>query len=264
MLSLLLAAAVATASPPADALSEARHAIDAGRLEQARQMIANAVAAGATGIPVERLLADLAFKSGRDAEALARYQALLAKFPTDPLLAERAGIAALKTGNPAAAAVLLDRATASPAASWRAWNARGVAADLRHDWASADAAYAKAARRAPEQAEVYNNMGWSKLLRGDWSEGLERLKHAAKLDPRSTRIANNLELARTALDEDLPRRRAGESGSDWAARLNDAGVAARLRGDKARAVAAFSQAIEARDTWYERAANNLAVAERSQ
>src|SRR5687768_5705292 len=197
MLSLLLAAAVATASPPANALSEAARAIDAGRLEQARKMIANAVAAGATGIPVEGLLADLAYKSGRDAEALARYQALLAKFPTDPLFAERAGIAALKTGNPVAA-VLLDRATASPAASWRAWNARGVAADLKHDWAGADAAYAKAARRAPEQAEIHNNMGWSKLLRGDWSDGLERLKHAAKLDPRSTRIANNLELARTA------------------------------------------------------------------
>ena len=263
MLSLLLAAAVATASPPANALSEARHAIDAGRLEQARKMIANAIAAGATGIPVERLLADLAYKSGHDAEALARYQALLGKFPTDPLLAERAGIAALKTGNPAAS-VLLDRATASPAASWRAWNARGVAADLRHDWAGADAAYSKAARRAPERAEVHNNMGWSKLLRGDWSDGLKLLMRAARLDPRSTRIANNLELARTALDEDLPRRRAGESDSDWAARLNDAGVAARLRGDKARAVAAFSQAIEARDTWYERAANNLAVAERAQ
>src|SRR5688500_16537777 len=115
MLSLLLAAAVATASPPANALSEARHAINAGRLEQARKMIADSVAAGATGIPVERLLADLAFKAGRDAEALARYQALLGKFPTDPLLAERAGIAALKIGNPAAAAVLLERATRSPA-----------------------------------------------------------------------------------------------------------------------------------------------------
>ena len=263
MLSLLLAAAVATASPPANALSEAAHAIDAGRLEQARKMIADAVAAGASGTAVDRLLADLAFKSGRNAEALARYQALLARFPTDHLLAQRAGIAALKIGDPAAAG-LLDRATQSPAASWRAWNARGVAADLRHDWADADAAYSKAARRAPEQAEVHNNRGWSKLLRGDWSEGLELLKHAAQLDPRSPRIANNLELARTALAEDLPRRRAGESGTDWAARLNDAGVAARLRGEKARAVAAFSRALEARDIWYDRAANNLAIAERAQ
>ena len=263
MLSLLMAAAVAAASPPANALSEAAHAIEAGRLEQARKMIADAVAAGAAGPRIERLLADLAYTSGRNAEALARYQALLTRAPTDPLLAERAGIAALKAGDTAAAG-LLARATASPTASWRAWNARGVAADLKHDWPNADAAYGEAARRAPEQAEVQNNMGWSKLLRGDWSDGLELLQKAAELDPRSTRIANNLELARTAVAEDLPSRRAGESSADWAARLNDAGVAARLRGDKARAVAAFARAIEARDIWYERAANNLAIAERSQ
>lgn len=264
MLSLLLAAAVATASPPANALSEAAHAIEAGRLEQARKMIANALAAGATGMPVERLLADLAFKSGRNAEALARYQALLAKLPTDPLLAERAGIAALKTGDSVRAAPFLERATASPAASWRAWNARGVAADLRHDWAGADAAYSQAAKRAPSQAEVLNNMGWSKLLRGDWPDGLELFRKAAELDPRSTRIANNLELAQIAVAEELPRRRTGESDRDWAARLNDAGVAARLRGDRARAIAAFSQAIEARQIWYERAANNLLLAQSGQ
>ena len=58
---------------------------------------------------------------------------------------------------------------------------------------------------------------------------------------------------------DLPQRRPGESDQDWAARLNDAGVAAELRGDRARAAAAFSQAIETKDSWYIRAANNLSA-----
>ena len=261
MLSFLLAAAVATASPPANALSEARHAINAGRLEQARKMIANAVAGGATGIPVERLLADLAFKSGNDAEALARYQALLGKFPTDPLLAERAGIAALKTGNPATAAVLLDRATRSPAASWRGWNARGVAADLQHEWEVADLAYSRALALEPNRAELVNNFGWSLLLRGRWGEAVEQLERAAALDPKRTKIADNLELAKTAMTAELPRRRRNESDVEWAARLNDAGVIAGIRGERKRAVAAFSQAIEARSQWFERAANNLAIAQ---
>ena len=56
MLSLLLAAAVATASPPANALSEARHAIDAGRLDQARKMIANAIAGPRLARLVDRLI----------------------------------------------------------------------------------------------------------------------------------------------------------------------------------------------------------------
>jgi Flp pilus assembly protein TadD len=264
MLSLLLAAALASASPPPNALSEAAHAIEAGRLEQARTMIANAVAAGATGAPVERLLADLAFRSERNTEALARYQALLDQNPKDLLIAERAGIAALKAGETDRAAGLLERATAWPGASWRAWNARGVAADRKRDWAAADAAYAEAAKRAPDQAEIYNNTGWSKLLRGQWSEGLALVLRAAQLDPRSSRITDNLELARAAVEVDLPQRRPGESDEDWAARLNDAGVIARVRGDKAKAIAAFSRAIEARDIWYERAANNLSLAQSGQ
>lgn len=264
MLPVALAAALATVSPPSQPLSEAAHAIAAGRLEQAREMIAHAVAAGAKGAPVERLLADLAFTSGRNAEALARYEALLAENPKDLLVAERAGIAAIKSGDAGRAAGHLERATAWVGASWRAWNARGVVADLRHDWAAADAAYAQAAKRSPNQAEIYNNSGWSKLLRGDWGDGLALLLRAAELDPSSRRIADNLELARAAVAEDLPRRRTGESDRDWAARLNDAGVVARLRGDHTRAVAAFSQAIDARDVWYERAANNMKLAQSEQ
>jgi len=58
MLALLLAAALASPAPPANSLNEAAHAIAADRLDQARAMITNAVAAGATGAPVERLLAE--------------------------------------------------------------------------------------------------------------------------------------------------------------------------------------------------------------
>ena len=67
---LLVAAAVAAAPADPAMLSDAARAIEAGRLEQARTMIGRAVAAGAGGPQVERLLADLAFASGKDAEAL--------------------------------------------------------------------------------------------------------------------------------------------------------------------------------------------------
>lgn len=261
MLTLLLAATVASVVSPAQPLTEAAHAIDTGRLDQARAMIASAVASGSKGAPVDRLLADLAFSSGHLDEAHARYQALYAQNPKNLLLAERAGIAALKVGNIGRAKELLELSTASPATSWRGWNARGVLADLSHDWAAADAAYVQARKRSPDQAEISNNMGWSKLLRGDWPDALPLLLRAAQLDPKSNRIAANLELARAAVAEGLPRRLPGESDKDWAARLNDAGVMARISGDNARAIAAFTQAIEARDLWYARAANNLRLAQ---
>lgn len=261
---LLLASALASTSPPADPLSEAAHAISVGRIEQARIMIGAAVKAGAKGHEIDRLLADLAFESGDFPTALARYKALLATYSGDLKLAERAGIAAVRTGDVERAAVLLERATTSPSASWRAWNARGVAADLLGNWDVADVAYSTARKLAPKRAEVANNLGWSLLVRGRWAEAAEELERAAILDPKSRRIADNLDLARSAVSEHLPRRRPGESDVDWAARLNDAGVVARLRGENKRAIAAFAQAIEARSLWFARANNNLAIAEAAQ
>ena len=266
IVALLIAASTAAASPVAPAasqpvnLTEAAHAIDVGRLDQARQMVGRAIAVGAKGPLVDRLLADLAFASGANAEALPRYEQLLAKAPADTMLAEHAGIAALRVGDLERARRWLERATGSPSASWRAWNARGALADLQGDRTAADAAYDKAARIAPDRAEVINNQGWSLLLRGNWREALARFERAAERDPKSTRIANNLELARAALASDLPQRRDGESDADWAGRLNDAGIAAQVLGDRQRAVAAFTQALEASGRWYDRAANNLKLA----
>jgi Flp pilus assembly protein TadD len=273
MIALAVAAALAAAGPkpapapaaqpPVHPLSEAAHAIEAGRPEQARLMIANAVKAGAKGREVDRLIADLAFVTGDYKAALPAYRTLLVGNTGDARLYERAGLSAARLGDMAQAASLLERATAFPSASWRAWNARGVAADFRRDWAVADESYARAAALAPRRAEIFNNAGWSLLVRGRWDEALARLEQAAALDSRSARIDHNLELARAAVSQDLPGRRAGENDEDWAARLNDAGVMARVRGDTKKAAAAFAQAVEIRSQYYERAANNLAQVERS-
>lgn len=258
MLTLLVAAAAATAPVPPQ-LAEAARALEAGRMDQARIMVAEAVKAGATGAPVDRLLADLAFTSGDNWTALVRYRALLLDEPGDARLLERAGIAALRLGNAGEARPLLERATAGGTATWRAWNALGVLADRRGDWPAADSAYTRAAQLAPANSEVANNLGWSLMLRGRWAQAVPPLERAVALNPSSRRIADNLELARAALSDDLPVRRPGESGADFAARLNDAGVIARLQGDRQRAVAAFTRALEVQSRWFERAANNLAA-----
>lgn len=262
MLGLLLLAGAAASAPtpialPVDRIAEAEHAIDMGRLDQARAMISAAIAQGTRGEAVDHALADLAFADGRSAEALERYKLLLGQHPDDALLAERAAISAIDAGDLALAKGLADHATSLAGASWRAWNARGVVADMSNDFARADESYRRALALAPDRAEVLNNLGWSRLIRGDWSGAVAPLEQAVQLMPNSRRAANNLELAQAALASDLPQRRPGESDDDWAARLNDAGVAAQLRGEHARAVAAFSQAIEARSKWYRLAADNL-------
>jgi Flp pilus assembly protein TadD len=257
----LFAAALLAADPGGAGLGDVVQALQAGRLEQARIILDVAVKAGAQGDEVDRLLADLAFRSGDYAAALDRYQRLAALHPQEPLPFERAGIAAFRIGDLRRATAALTAAAALPGASWRTWNARGAVADLRRDWADADLAYDRASTLAPDRAEVLNNRGWSLVLRGEWLDALPLLERAGAMDLKSKRIADNLELARAALAEDLPRRRAGESDMDWASRLNDAGVAAAVGGDRQRAIAAFAQALVASAQWYERAANNLALVE---
>ena len=257
MIALLAAALLAGGT----GLGDAAQALKAGRLDQARIMLDSAVKAGAQGDEVDRLRADLAFRSGDYAGALELYERLAAAHPQDALAFQRAGIAAFQIGDLRRAKAALDAATALPGASWRAWNARGAVADLRRDWDEADLAYDRALVLAPGRAEILNNRGWSLLLRGQWRDALPLLERAGGIDPKSRRIADNLELARAALAQDLPRRRPGESNADWAARLNDAGVAAAIGGQRQRAIAAFSQALTASATWYERAANNLAAIE---
>ena len=266
---LALAVALALADPggvePAAvqqsqiSLAEAGRAIAAGRFEQAKTILGIAIAAGAKGEPVDRLLADLNFAQGQDAQALQLYKVLLVSHPEELLLLERAGIVALRLGKVDEATVLLDRATGRPEAGWRAWNARGVAADRQRRWDEADAAYARAGQMDPARAQVPNNQGWSLMMRGRWDEALSAFERAGAIDPKLPRLANNQELARAALAADLPRRKGGESEEAYAARLNDAGVVAAASGQTARAEAAFAQAIEVRSHWYARAAENLAA-----
>lgn len=260
ILPLLVAASVSAAPVAAEPsakelLAGASHAMRANRLDQATVMISRAMAAGASGQEVDKVLADLAYASGRYAEALSRYGALLKITPGDPSLIEPAAIAALKLGDVDRASSLLS--STSRAGGWRLWNARGVVADLRRDWATADRSYERAMQLAPKEVAPINNQGWSLVLRGEWNKALASFQRAIELDPRSERIADNLELARMALAADLPKREPGESESSWAARLNDAGVAAVIMGDRTRATAAFTQALDASGTWYARAANNL-------
>jgi Flp pilus assembly protein TadD len=263
MASLLLVAAAiaapAAAMPAADPslLTGASHAIQVGRIEQGRLMIAQAIRLGYTGPPIDRLLADLAFASRNYGEALARYEGLVESGVRDGELCQRGAIAALKLGRSSEAGPMADCALASAAAGWKAWNTCGVLADLLRDWAKADSCYRHALELAPREGEIVNNQGWSLLLRGDWAGALPRFEKAAALEPGSARISNNLELARSALAADLPGRRSGESDFEWAGRLNDAGVAAQLLGDNKRALAAFTRALEASSVWYERASDNL-------
>jgi tetratricopeptide (TPR) repeat protein len=257
---MILLAVSLLAFTPEQTLDQANYALSVGRSEQAREMIRSAVERGAAGPEVERLLADLAFSEKRWPEATERYRVLLIAQPESTILLERMGIAALQAGKLSDALVSLDKAVRRAGAHWRAWNARAVLADRQRDWASADRAYAAGLNLEPNNPIMLNNSGWSLLLRGRWKDAAERLSRAASLAPGDARIVANAELAGAANAADLPLRRDGEGDASFAVRLNDAGVIALVQGDRQKAVAAFARALETSGYWFQRAANNLAIA----
>ena len=257
MFAVLLLGSSLAQSPPLTSIQEVNRAISTGRTHQARAMIAAAIADGASGDDIERALADIDSASGMCEQAYGRYVLLLGKHPGDASLAENAGLAALRCNRSRDANRWLTLATRSGRASWKGWNALGIVADQRGDWPAAAIAFSKALMMAPNSPEVLNNSGWSLFLQRRWHEALALIQRAAAIDPGSKRISRNLELVEAAVDELLPQQRAGETADDWAARMNDAGVIAQVQGKLPKARSAFSQAVDARASWFQRAANNL-------
>ena len=261
LLGLVLAAPVRAQDMPPDArnqLDEAAYALSEGRALQARAMLGEAVRLGASGEPVDRLLADLDFSERRYAQSLARTRLLLRAHPDDTILLERAGLATLALGDTGEAEAFLRRAVRLGSARWRTFNGLGIVADRNGDWSVAEEAYARASALDHDPAVLFNNRGWSLLLQGRWEEAIGPLTQAVAAAPGHARYAANLALAEVAVDQDLPHRREGETGDAFAARLNDAGVVASVQGLERKAIAAFTRALEARSHYYERAASNLA------
>lgn len=220
-------------------------------------MIGLAVAAGAHGSALDRMRADIAHMQRRDAAALPLYRRLLLDAPNDPALLERGGISALRLGEAVEAEAMLTRAVAITPGRMPILGALAILSDRKRDFAAANRYYALALAEAPDDAQLLSNHGWSLMLQGRWAEAIGPLERAVAISPRFAKAAANLELARSALDARLPQRREGENGTDYAARLNDAGVAAMARGETDRARAAFARALEISDIWYDRAAQNL-------
>jgi len=144
MIPALVAALLAVQAAAGPDPREIEHAIEADRLEQARQMLAEAMAAGQSGVEIDRLAADLAFAKEKWATAQVSYAALLHANPNDERSAVRAAIASLMLGDSVKAAAFVDAAIALNSSSWEAWNAKGVLCDLGRDWTCADEAFAKA------------------------------------------------------------------------------------------------------------------------
>ena len=121
-------------------LGHLENALIGDRLIQSERMIETLRADCNENGRFAALNARFALQSGRHADAYGLYAALAAREPANIEFAAGAGRSALHLGRDDEAFEYLRRATASPEADWRAWNAIGILHDRRRQWVESEQA----------------------------------------------------------------------------------------------------------------------------
>ncbi len=245
--------------PPAvsDAtLAQIRTAFDDQRYLDASHILDQALMAAGKDPRLTYWAGELSLVRGRYQDALTNFTSI----KTDPAVRAQAlegeGIALSSLGRSDEALASLQAAVAADPAAWRAWNALGSEYDRRHDWANAESAYGRALAASGNAAIVLNNRGFSRLSQKRADLAIPDFVAALQKKPDLAPARNNLRLA-MSMQGEYDRAIKGAVASDQAAILNNAGYAAMLRGDYAKATELLTQAMKAKDGYYAQAAANL-------
>ena len=193
---------------------------------------------------------------GRAAEAEHLFEQLAKDPQTRPKALQGQGLAALAQGDGVRAEPLLRQAVTLVPGQWQAWNGLGIAYDGRRQWREAAEAYGKALALRPTSPVLANNFGYSLLLQHKPAEALTWLSTASRAEPRLPAAGTNLRLALAELGR-YDDAVAEVTDEERAAALNNAGVVAMARGDKAQARQLLTRALAASPSYYERAQRNL-------
>ncbi|MDP3869331.1 tetratricopeptide repeat protein [Phenylobacterium sp.] len=238
------------------AISEFDRAMRELRLVDAGRILDGALVVAPTDPRLMLRSGELHLARGRFEEATRSFALAEAAPALNAQALQGRGVALAQLGRSDEAIATLRRAVAVDPALWRAWNALGVESDRRRDWATAEAAYAKAIATPSADEIVYNNRGYSRLLQGRYSDASADFVAALDRDPTLTAARMNLRLS-LALQGDYARATAVGDKDQKAGVLNNAGFAAVLRGDLDDAQRLFEQAIDNRGSTYGRAYHNL-------
>lgn len=241
---LALAPLLLAAAPATGWFAQASAAIDGGRLVEAAAILAQP-AADRSPAELARLKARLFVAEGRATDALA----LFASPELAPQLdcADRTAWtkAAVEARSADAGAIAAASAAACPDAA-AIWLALAVLADQAARWDEAAEHYARAAALAPDNPLVFVNQGYSLILQRRFAEADALIAGAAARWPDDVMLQNNWDLARGALGR-APELRRADSAQRRAERLNNAGYAALLAGDREAARTLLTRAIETGD-----------------
>jgi Flp pilus assembly protein TadD len=249
-------------APPsrAEAAEQIGRAVREQRLADAALLLDHALLASPDDPELQVLSGDLETARQHPAEALAQYRLAEAAPATRARALAGEGIALAALGRFDEARPVLQHAVGADPKAWRAWNALGVAYDEAQQWPKAEDAYARALDAGGDAAVVLNNRGYSRLLQSRLEAAAADFMAALRRKPDLAQARTNLRLT-LALRGDYDRSVAGASAAERPALLNNAGFAAALRGEYARANQLLDEAIAAKGEYYGRAAGNQQLAQ---
>lgn len=206
----------------------------------------------------QRSAGECMLDNGKDADA-ARLFALIAEADAGDAAARQGqGVALVRLGRFEEAGVALQAAIDLDDAQWRAWNAMGVVADNLGKQEEAWAAFRKAAELNPSDGAALNNLGVSLVKADRRPEAIEAFKQALAVDGAREAAEANLRMT-YAMEGDYSSAVRALSDDKRPVALNNAGVAAAARGDKAEAKRLFARALDESPHFYAKAYNNLSL-----
>lgn len=202
-------------------------------------------------------------KQGLSQEAYGSFQEVLKHDDKSALAHEGMGQAHLQGGNETAAEVEFRQALALDAKLWKVHNFLGIIADHQKRHGNAIAEYQAALALKPGEPAVLNNLGLAYYLTGKYEDAVRAYQQAAMTGSLQPKIQNNLGLAYAKLQRYHDALEAFTKGSDQAQAYNNLGTIFLDSGKPQHAAVCFEKALEASPRYYPKAADNLALAQRT-
>lgn len=195
---------------------------------------------------------------GNGALAIRAYHEALQRQPDHDAVKERLAILLLNAGQTEAARERLRDVVAGGAASWRAHNGLGVAADLAGEHERATEHFSAALELRPDSPQLLNNLGYSHYLAGDLERARDAFARALLVDGSHELALRNMALVEVRAGNDETALGLLSRVSSAAEAHNDVGYLLMLEGRHSTAQRYLLQAIELAPTYYALAHRNLA------
>ena len=135
------------------------------------------------------------YRAGEVARAVALFQEVLQREPTNPLANHQLGLLAFQTGQTALAARLFEKAVAGEPNEPEYHNNLGVTLNALGQSAAARTAFERAVALKPDYAHALNNLGSVHEAEGGLDAAIEAYRRALAIDPGFVEARDNLDLA---------------------------------------------------------------------